>query len=275
MCQLLGLNSRTPTDATFSFKGFSQRGGGTDHHGDGWGIAFFEGKAVRHFVDAESAVTSPVAALLQSYRIKSLNIIAHVRKATQGNITLENAHPFVREMFGHNWVFAHNGDLKGYKPELTGRFTPVGDTDSEHAFCWLLQEILARHATMPSVDELSDTLSELVKIPSEFGTFNFMLSTGQALWAFCTTNLTYLVRQPPFHKATLRDQDVSVDFAELNCNKDRTAVIVTQPLTTDEAWVTFKPYELIVFESGAPQHLGLFPPAVIPVIAACDSDSAN
>ncbi|MFM1950093.1 MAG: hypothetical protein RL706_2114, partial [Pseudomonadota bacterium] len=42
MCQLLGMNCNTPTDATFSFSGFSQRGGITDHHSDGWGIAFFE-----------------------------------------------------------------------------------------------------------------------------------------------------------------------------------------------------------------------------------------
>jgi branched-chain amino acid transport system substrate-binding protein len=45
MCQLLGMNCNTPTDVTFSFTGFAQRGGRTDHHSDGWGIAFFEGRA--------------------------------------------------------------------------------------------------------------------------------------------------------------------------------------------------------------------------------------
>ena len=42
MCQLLGMNCNTPTDITFSFEGFAKRGGMTDHHSDGWGIAFFE-----------------------------------------------------------------------------------------------------------------------------------------------------------------------------------------------------------------------------------------
>ena len=42
MCQLLGMNCNVPTDVTFSFTGFAQRGGKTDHHSDGWGIAFFE-----------------------------------------------------------------------------------------------------------------------------------------------------------------------------------------------------------------------------------------
>ncbi|MBV8622557.1 MAG: class II glutamine amidotransferase, partial [Herbaspirillum sp.] len=50
MCQLLGMNCNTPTDIVFSFTGFATRGGLTDHHKDGWGIAFFEGSGVRTFV---------------------------------------------------------------------------------------------------------------------------------------------------------------------------------------------------------------------------------
>ena len=42
MCQLLGMNCNVPTDIVFSFTGFATRGGRTDAHKDGWGIAFFE-----------------------------------------------------------------------------------------------------------------------------------------------------------------------------------------------------------------------------------------
>jgi len=120
MCQLLGMNSHLPASLTLSFTGFSQRGGCTDHHADGWGIAFFEseantpdqpGKGIRYFVDKEGASTSPIAKMLRTYPIKSHNVVAHVRKATVGAIALENCHPFVRELWGRYWVFAHNGDL--------------------------------------------------------------------------------------------------------------------------------------------------------------------
>ena len=47
MCQLLGMNCNVPTDIVFSLTGFQQRGGATDEHADGWGIAFFEGKGYR------------------------------------------------------------------------------------------------------------------------------------------------------------------------------------------------------------------------------------
>jgi hypothetical protein len=112
-------------------------------------------RGIRHFVDKESAATSPLAHMLRSFPIKSHNVIAHVRKATMGAITLENCHPFVRELWGRYWVFAHNGDLKDFAPTLHGNFRPVGDTDSELAFCWLMQELAKSHAGVPSVAELT------------------------------------------------------------------------------------------------------------------------
>ena len=138
MCQLLGMNANTPTDVMFSFTGLATR---ADEHKDGFGIGFFEGKGVRLFVDERSARASPVAELVKTFPIRSNQVIAHIRKATQGRVALENTHPFVRELWGRYWVFAHNGDLKGFAPRLHGAFRPVGGTDSELAFCWLLQEL--------------------------------------------------------------------------------------------------------------------------------------
>jgi len=255
MCQLLGLNCATPTDATFSFTGFSQRGGATDHHADGWGIAFFEGKGLRLFVDQESAAQSQMAAFLRSYPLKSQNIIAHVRKATVGQVCLENAHPFSRELWGRHWVFAHNGDLKDYHPRLHAQFRPVGSTDSERAFCWLMQELAKSHASMPPVAELTLTLKELVPQIARHGTFNFMLSQGDALWTHCSTHLHYLVRRHPFGLAQLQDQDMALNFAEHTEPGDRVAVIATQPLTTNEPWVAMQPGELLAFVGGEPVGL--------------------
>jgi glutamine amidotransferase len=252
MCQLLGLNCATPTDASFSFTGFCRRGGGTDHHADGWGIAFFEGRGLRLFIDAENAAESQMAAFLRGYPLKSKNIIAHVRKATVGQVCLENAHPFSRELWGRHWVFAHNGDLKDYFPKLHGAFQPVGSTDSERAFCWLMQELAKSHASLPSVGELTHTLRELIPQITSFGSFNFLLSNGEALWAHCSTQLHWLVRQHPFAQATLMDHDWTVNFAELNQPGDRAAVIVTTPLTRNEQWTAFEPGELKVFVDGLP-----------------------
>jgi predicted glutamine amidotransferase len=247
------MNCNVPTDIVFSFTGFAQRGGGTDTHHDGWGIAFFEGAGVRHFVDHQAAVASPVAELIKRYPIKSHNVIAHIRKATQGHVALENCHPFVRELWGRYWVFAHNGDLKDFAPVLDGPYRPVGSTDSERAFCLLLQQLRARFGDVaPPLPQLRAALAELVRAISAHGTFNLMLSDGTALFAHCSTKLCYVVRQYPFLTATLSDEDVSVDFAQHTTPRDRVAVIVTEPLTHDESWIDFEPGELLVFVDGMP-----------------------
>ena len=259
MCQLLGMNSRLPASLTLSFTGFAQRGGGTDHHSDGWGIAFFEsdgdqpGKAARHFVDKESAATSPIAQMLRSYPIKSHNVVAHVRKATVGAVNLENCHPFVRELWGRYWVFAHNGDLKDFAPLLHGSFRPVGTTDSELAFCWMLQEMNKSHAGVPTASELTQTLRELSQRIAKHGTFNFLLSNGQALWAHGTTQLYSVERRHPFVATRLADEDLSIDFAAHTTPQDRVAVVATEPLTRDEDWQPFAPGELRVFQGGVRQ----------------------
>src|SRR5712691_6185672 len=99
MCQLLGMNCNVPTDICFSFTGFHRRGGETDNHADGWGVAFFEDRGCRLFLDTKPAVHSPVADLVRNYPIHSKNVIAHIRRATQGVVSLENTHPFVRELW--------------------------------------------------------------------------------------------------------------------------------------------------------------------------------
>ena len=251
MCQLLGMNCNTPTDIVFSFTGFSLRGGLTDEHQDGWGIAFFEGAGVRHLVDHQAASRSPLADLIKVHPIKSNNVIAHIRKATQGKVALENCHPFIRECWGLNWVFAHNGDLPGFMPVLDGCYQPIGNTDSERAFCYLMQE-LRRHfgAVAPTLAELTAIVRTLCQEISTYGTFNMMLSNGLALLAHCSTKLHYIIRQYPFTTAHLSDQELSVDFTQVTTPQDKVAVIATVPLTDNEAWHAFMPGELKIFVDG-------------------------
>lgn len=253
MCQLLGMNCNVPTDICFSFTGFQARGGATDVHSDGWGIAFFEGKGTRLFLDPLPSATSPVAELVRHYPIRSKNVIAHIRKATQGAVGLENTHPFIRELWGRYWIFAHNGNLIDFAPELDGSFQPVGLTDSERAFCWLLQELRRRFGNAPPAREaLFDTLHELTLVVAPSGEFNFLLSNGDWLFAHASTRLSYIVRKAPFSQAHLKDQDVTVDFSAVTTPDDRVAVIATLPLTDNEAWQTMEPGTLWCFEEGQP-----------------------
>lgn len=253
MCQLLGMNCNTPTDIIFSFEGFRRRGGLTDEHSDGWGIAFFEGEGCRLFLDYLPSISSPVADLVRAYPIKSKNVIAHIRKATQGQINLANTHPFGRELWGHYWIFAHNGNLTQLPTLSNSRFQPVGNTDSEQAFCWLLDQLAQQFVQAPSLPELHRALRALSAQLAQGGTFNFLLSNGQALFAHCSTKLHYLVRQAPFCQAHLSDTDLAVDFSKETTPNDRVAMIATEPLTDNENWIAMQAGELLMFIEGTPQ----------------------
>jgi predicted glutamine amidotransferase len=253
MCQLLGMNCNVPTDICFSFTGFQARGGVTDVHSDGWGIAFFEGKGVRLFLDPQPSSSSPVAELVRHYPIRSKNVISHIRKATQGAVGLENTHPFMRELWGRYWIFAHNGNLLDFTPDFHGSFLPVGLTDSEQAFCWLLQELRSRFgSTPPAHAELFDAVHALTLEIAGHGEFNFLLSNGDWLFAHASTKLSYIVRQAPFTHAHLMDHDVTVDFSNVTTPDDRVAVIATLPLTDNEAWSEMPAGTLWWFEEGTP-----------------------
>ncbi|WP_051078280.1 class II glutamine amidotransferase [Leeia oryzae] len=254
MCQLLGMNCNVPTDIAFSFRGFRQRAGVTDQHSDGFGIGFFEEAGCRLFLDYKAASESPIAKLVDHYPIKSLNVIAHIRKATQGVVSLANCHPFQRELWGQYWLFAHNGDLKRL-PRGIGKghyYQPVGTTDSEQAFCFLLENLRSHHDTMPSPDILFAELKVLTSALAGYGVFNFILSNGQYMFAHCSTNLSYIVRKAPFTTAHLLDEDVTFDFSTVTTPTDRVAVIATQPLTDNEVWTKFEPDQLIMFIEGEP-----------------------
>lgn len=304
MCQLLGMNCATPTDFNFSFRGFARRGGDTDKHSvgsvtrskytilsfsisrfiiiliqHGWGLAIYEGNGLRTFLDSQPAADSQVAQFVETYPIKTLNMLAHIRYATQGKVALENVHPFAREMWGINFSFCHNGEVPKFsgKPfhecPLLGRSTkrentfyvPIGDTDSEATFCAILNALRAEFTELPTLPVLFETLqrlcAQIVQGDEDCTILNFLLGCGQytqfayswpgarpgsTVW----NGLFYTVRKPPFSKARLADVDYSVDFSTCTSPNDRVAVIATAPLTVNEEWKEFKRGELLMFDNG-------------------------
>lgn len=260
MCQLLGMNCNVPTDICFSFAGFQARGGATDVHADGWGIGFFESgdgepaKGCRVFLDPQPSAHSPIAELVRNYPIRSMNVIAHIRKATQGIVALENTHPFLRELWGRYWLFAHNGNLPEHAAELPAEsgFLPVGNTDSERAFCHLLYRLKVKFGQQPpSEADLFLAVSEWSREVGAYGECNFLLSNGEWLFAHASTKLACVVRQAPFCKAHLKDEDLTVDFSEVTSPDDRVAVVATTPLTDNESWMVIPPGSLWLFREGA------------------------
>ena len=249
MCELLGMSANVPTDIVFSFTGLMQRGGRTGPHRDGWGIGFYEGRGLRLFQEPRASSESEVAQLVQRYPIKSEVVIGHVRQANVGRVCLANTHPFVRELWGRNWCFAHNGQLADFHP-APGFYRAIGDTDSESAFCDLLNRV---RTAFPEAVPIELLLPELVAACSAYrqsGVFNCLLSDGDWLFSFCTTKLAHITRRAPFGPAHLRDADINVDFHAETTPNDVVSVLATEPLTDNEQWMRYQPGEWRLWRGG-------------------------
>lgn len=249
MCELLGMSANTPTDLCFSFTGLTRRGGQTGPHKDGWGVAFYEGKGVRCFHESGASASSRIAEVVQTHPIKSEVAICHIRQANVGAVCLANTHPFIREMWGHYWTFAHNGQLESYQAE-SGLYQPVGSTDSEALFCDLMNRVRADCGPGCDLQKLTTFLVARCQAYAQLGVFNLLLSNGDWLFTFCTTKMASITRRAPFGPARLKDADVIVDFEAETTPNDIVSVIVTEPLTSDEQWDLYQPGEWRLWQKG-------------------------
>jgi glutamine amidotransferase len=257
MCELLALNANTPTDMGFSFRGLSRRGGATGEHADGWGLASFtpDGHGLTLLREEAPAAFSALADQLAERSPRALVSIAHIRKATRGLVALENCHPFSRSWRGQSWVFAHNGHLEGEIP-LRGCYRPFGSTDSEAAFCWILERLDQSGVDPGDWGGLFDQLHRCAGDLARRGTFNALISNGQWLFATATSRLHWLTRRAPFRTATLADVPLQVDFSAHTTASDVVTILSTEPLTTDEQWQPFRAGESLLFRDGEVQRRG-------------------
>lgn len=250
MCELFGMSFNLKIRANISFRGFRQRG---IRNPDGWGLAFYPDESAQVFKEAKRATDSPLSKFIQEYKgVKSKIFVGHVRITSRGKIAHKNTHPFLREMNGKEYVFAHNGTLQNYEQLELGRFRPVGDTDSEYIFCHLLHSIERRGVdkwTRSDFEWLANKMSEI----NEYGRFNAIFSDGEYLFCYHDINgyngLHFIHRVPPYGPIKLIDEHWNINLAEEKDEAQRGYIIATRELT-DEKWVRFSPSELIVFKDG-------------------------
>jgi len=251
ICELLGLAFNESIDPKISFMGFRQRG---EHNPHGWGIAFYPDESAQVLKEPIKTRNSELCQFISKYeQIRSKIIIAHVRLSSGSPVAHKNTHPFHRELHGREFVFAHNGTLNNYEVLRTGRFCRVGDTDSEYAFCFLLNCISERLVSLSWTPEEYEWLHNRLLEVNEFGSFNCLLSDGKRLFCYRDmggyNDLRFIHRKSPFGSIRLLDQDFEVDLAGQKRATQRGYVVATRPLT-NEIWHEFREGELVVIENG-------------------------
>lgn len=187
MCELFAMSARLPATVRMSMEEFSRHGGLTGPHKDGWGVAWYEDGDLRVVKERAPASDSACLRFLRDNPFTSTFVLGHVRKATRGAVASRNCQPFARELGGAWHAFAHNGDLPGIDDALplrTRRFRPVGETDSEHAFCALLERmaVVWDIDPTPSLDARRAVVEEIADALRALGPANFLYCDGDTLF---------------------------------------------------------------------------------------------
>jgi predicted glutamine amidotransferase len=253
MCELFGMSCNKQVTISFTWRGFIKRG---SEHKHGWGVAFYpDGFSACIIKEPKPSTKSPMAEFLKSSNfIKSKIVISHVRWATRGDPYYRNTHPFVRELFGRDWVFAHNGTIDGEIPNPKF-YEPIGETDSERAFCLILDRLreLGRNA---SLNEKARVIEEEARKFSRMSTvFNFLMSNGEYLFAFRSKggSLNYTIRIPPHNVIVqLMDEDFKVDLSQIKGKDEVATIVATKEITRGEFWVKLPENRLTIFKDGLP-----------------------
>ncbi len=227
----------------------------------GWGFAWYPrgDNAAVVIKDPTSIGENAMTKVLRDWeRFQSCVFLCHIRGAAQ-RITQQDTHPFERSFAGRDWIIAHNGDIEGdleglFPLEKNSPFEPIGLTDTEHVFCWLLDQVRgmgARCLADVGWHKLYAYFTELNK----HGTANFLLSDGQDLVVYHDKNrfngLHWTRRLPPHKDNKLENDEVSLDFSDEMDTNRTVCVISTKALKGDDYWVPFEAGQMLVLRRGA------------------------
>ncbi len=150
----------------------------SEDHDSGWGTAAYaraDGGPPQLVRFPEAAYSDGEFVAATGLRGRIFNV--HVRRATMGDLSLENTHPFCLDRY----TLGHNGTIVAYPRLLEpGVQPPAGDTDSEHLFNLLMH----RYDAADPVASLRRALGTAVE-RSPFSGLNVLFSDGEKLYAYC------------------------------------------------------------------------------------------
>lgn len=229
-------------------------------HPYGWGFGWYPN-------DNQAAIVAkdPVArdtqvlvdAITDWSNFRSTCFLAKVRGAAKG-YTHHETQPFSRSFAGKDWLFVHNGDLdKERLKELhanESRFLePLGKTDSELAFVYLLGKVVETHARKLSQVDPDEMLSWFNAL-DELGSADMVITDGQSVVAYHSYSspreLFYTRVQPPSEETTFEAETLRLCMTDPR-DTYRTKFFISSAIFDQGDWVKMQPGQMIIARRGS------------------------
>ena len=217
-------------------------------HSDGWGIATYR-DGIPYVRKETTAAFEDGRFSTAAEKTYSNAILAHVRKATVGIVSIANTHPFLCG----RWTFAHNGTVTGF--EEVGRILEretdsdlqsqrQGDTDSEQYCLWLVS--VMRSAGINQLDstrssEITDLVSNSVSrlaglckqaSPDKTPKLNFVLTDGSSLIGCRWNNSLHIIRRKGIYDCEI----CGIPHIHHNQTVNHRAIAIASEPVSHEAW---------------------------------------
>jgi len=225
----------------------------------GWGFGWYPGSelAAVAIKDPTSTHDDPMTHLLRDWqRFRSTLFVCHLRGAAE-RVTQRDAQPFIKSYAGRDWLFAHSGDLEGgYRDAFAlpadTPFEPIGSTDSEHIFCWMLAELRVRKLRSLAAFG-GDALLGWFRAFNEFGAINALLTDGEDLVVYrdleSAAGVYWIRRTPPHATTRLESHSFILEF-DNSRDLQRSEVAVSSTPLSGEAWTEMTPGQLLIARRG-------------------------
>ena len=251
MCRLFGVIANKEVDMDFSFNladtPFREFAKSNRH---GWGIGYYDkgkAKVIKQGLEEVGSISNYNFSVVKT--VRSRIILSHVRRATYGDYSSVNAHPFVFK----NWIFAHNGSVNRecLKRHLSEDYLKLieGSTDSEVYFLLIMQEI-ERHGD--TLEGIKSALSMVYNCENYTG-LNFILSDGHRIYAYrdASSNekrysLYLLKRENPDYDLFEHLSKETRQLLRSKSLRGERAVLVSSEELTKERWTSIPLKNLVI-----------------------------
>jgi glutamine amidotransferase len=239
MCRLFGAAASAPVDVSFELlRSDNSVLRQSERHDSGWGSAYYKDGVpeIHRFPHAAHADETFDEATGGRARL----IMVHVRRATIGDLKLENTHPFDRGPY----TYCHNGTiLKASELVPLADQEPKGDTDSERFFNLLMTGFDERDV----IGSLRRTVAEVCD-RCRFSALNFLFCDGKRLYAYRlgVYRLFWLVQPVDLDADTETRYHVHLERP----HAERVVLVSSEKLDERRDWVEFGQDELLVCDPG-------------------------
>jgi glutamine amidotransferase len=237
----------------------------SERHPDGWGVVYYTAGAPHVIKSTGTAATDALFRRVGGV-VTSRTVLAHIRKATRGDLHPLNCHPF---QYGR-WTFAHNGDVADFptiRESLVAKVAPalrrfiLGDTDSEVVFFLFLTHLSLRTDLTRAGTPLGDVVAAMQSAVHDVRSLTdahpdptyltFVVTDGELLAAHQGGKDLFVST----HKQRCPDRDRCAFFAS-SCESPpkpgapvQHLVLSSEPLDGENLWDALAPGEIVGVDS--------------------------